>query len=280
MTLNASPLVGRGFSRWTRLVISEGQAGDEIQLSNVMTLSTVANRHYVYRAWWGDPRPARIVLNYCTGSDVTNGNLQLEGVSVADETIEDKTQTGEETSATFTQNDVVRIFVDIKNGSLFDGWYYDAEHTMPIRDSEVDGVTYKYTDAEYRFVVGSPITICAKFREDANALYKWEGSAENKMVTWKSKVYVSPRPFDPSTCRVDADGYSSGGESSLRLTVDMFSSPNTDESPTSTRQIVLSSQDGRRLPRRRPEKYLQVKVESNNAVNRIVVGTSAQGVAI
>ncbi len=278
--LNASPLVGRGFSRWTRLVVSNGQAGDEIQLSNVMTFSTVANRHYIYRAWWGDPRPARITLNYCIGSDVTDGNLQIEGISVADASIEDKTQTGEETSATYTQNDVVKIYVDVKNGNLFDGWYYDAEHTMPLRDSEVGDAIYRYTDAEYSFVVSSPVTIYAKFKEDANALYKWEGSLENKMITWKSKVYVSPRPFDPSTCRVDADGYSSGSGGSLRLTVDMFSSPNTDATPTSVRRIALSSQGMRRIQRCRPEKYIQIQVESNNPVNNIVVGTSAQGVAV
>ena len=280
VTLNASPLVGRGFSKWTRLVVSNGQMGDEIQLSNVMTLSTVANRHYIYRAWWGDPRPARIILNYCVGSDVTNGNLQIEGISVADESIEDKKQTDEETSATYTQNDAIKIYVDIKNGSLFDGWYYDAEHTSPLRDSEVGDAIYKYTDAEYRFVVGSPITIYAKFKKDTNSLYKWEGATENKMITWKSKVYVSPRPFDPTACRVDADGYSSGTGGSLRLTVDMFSSPDTVAKPTSTRQIALLSQDMRRIPRRRPEKYIQLQIESNNPVNNIVAGTNAQGMAI
>lgn len=278
VTINASPLVGRGFSRWTRLVVADGAIGDEVQLSNVATFSTVANRHYVYRAWWGDPKPARVILNYCNGNNVTNGDLQISGVAVADSSIEDKKQTGEETSATYTQNDVVKIYVDIKNGYLFDGWYYDANHQQPVRDSVIDGVTYKHTDAEYHFVVGSPITICAKFKEDTNALYEWEGSSTNKMTTWKSKVYVSPRPFDPSSCRVDADGYSSGEGKSLRLTIDMFSSPDTEATPTSTRQILLSNQDMRRMPIRRPEKYLQVKVESNNAVNKIVVGTSAGGV--
>ena len=278
VTINASPLVGRGFSRWTRLVVANGIMGDEVQLSNVATFSTVANRHYVYRAWWGDPKPARVVLNYCNGNNVTNGDLQIAGVAVADASIEDKEQTGEETSATYTQNDVVKIYVNIKNGYLFDGWYYDVEHQQPLRDSVIDGVTYKHTDAEYHFVVGSPITICAKFKEDTNALYEWEGSPTNKMITWKSKVYVSPRPFDPSSCRVDADGYSSGDGKSLRLTIDMFSSPDTEATPTSTRQILLANQDMRRMPIRRPEKYFQVKVESNNAVNKIVVGTSAGGV--
>lgn len=278
VTINASPLVGRGFSRWTRLVVANGVVQDEVQLSNVATFSTVANRHYIYRAWWGNPKPVRVVLNYCGGSNVTNGDLQISGMTVADASIEDKKQTGEETSATYTQNDIIKIYVDIKNGYLFDGWYYDAEYQQPLRDSIVDGVTYKYTDAEYRFSVGSPITICAKFREDANALYEWEGSPANKMITWKSKVYVSPRPFDPSSCRVDADGYSSGEGKSLRLTVDMFSSPDTDAAPTSTRQILLANQDMRRMPTRRPEKYFQVKIESNNAVNNIIVGTSAGSV--
>lgn len=278
VTINASPLAGRGFSRWTRLVVTDGTMGNEVQLSNVATFSTVANRHYVYRAWWGDPRPARVVLNYCNGNNVTNGDLQIAGVAVADASIEDKKQTGEETSATYTQNDVVKIYVNIKNGYLFDGWYYDTEYQQPVRDSVIDGVTYKHTDAEYHFVVGSPITICAKFKEDTNALYEWEGSPTNKMITWKSKVYVSPRPFDPSSCRADADGYSTDNGDSLRLTVDMFSSPDTEATPTSTRQILLSNQDMRRMPIRRPEKYLQIKVESNNAVNKIIVGTSAGGV--
>ena len=110
----------------------------------------------------------------------------------------------------------------------------------------------------------------AKFVHDTNAIYKWEGLAENKTMKWRSKVYAASRPFDPTTARVDGIGYS------VALTVDMFSAP-TAVAPTSGpahKVIEVHSQNSRRLPKNRPERYMQLEIQSDDEVDYLAVGTS------
>lgn len=280
MSLTASSASGRGFGGWTFAPVSGGSEGVESPLSESSQTSVVVNRHMVFRAHWGDLRPSRLTVRYALGNNITNGKLKMDGIAVADETIQDKTETDEATSATFTQGDLVSISIDIKNGFVFDGWFYDAECSQPLRDSVVGGKTYRYTDAEYRFFVSSPVTICAKFKQDANAIYCWEGSADPKMMTWKSKVYVSNKPFDPVAVRVDSTGYADDVGNSLSVSVGMFSSPDALAKPSSVRTLQIRSQDSRRLPRKRPERYMQIQVDSNCEVDAMFIGTSMGGLAI
>ena len=107
------------------------------------------------------------------------------------------------------------------------------------------------------------------------AIFLWGGSGEPKKLTWTSKVYVTPRPFDPVAARVDAAGYP------VDLTVRTYSSPDNanplpvrDHALTSQNPLAVQSQDGRRLPRMRPERYLRVSVESYHEVDAVVVGTN------
>lgn len=280
VSLSASPAAGLGFAKWTRLTVSEGQMGDETQISTAANVSTVVNRNYIFRAYWGDPMPVRLTLNYCDGSYITSGVLKLEGVSEANPDIENRTETSTETSATFTQNDIVKISVDIKNGYLFAGWFYDREGTEPLRDTTVNGVTYKYTDAEYRFVVSSPMLICAKFQEDTNALYEWAGRDKSKVARWRSKTFVASKPFDPSACRIDALGYGADEDGVLTLKIDMFSSPEKEASASNKRSLTINSQDMRRLPVGRLERYMQIEVQSNREVDAIFIGTNTRDLAV
>ena len=280
-TLAASTSSGRGFAGWSRAAISNGAIGYDVAVSSSATVSTVVNRSFLYKAKWGDLKPSRIRAFYANGNNVTNGNIHMEGISVADGSIEDKAETDSETSATYTQNDVIKLHVDIKNGWLFDGWFYDDAHSQPLRDSVVDGKTYTYKDVEYVFVVGAPVSVYAKFKTDLNAIYAWEGSSDNKMMTWKSKVYVGNRPFNPTACRVDACGYSGAEGNTLNLKIDMYSSPDDSTvTPARTATLIIRSQDARRVPRMRPERFMQVQVVANNPVDAIFIGTSMGGLAI
>lgn len=241
-------------------------------MGQVANVSIVVNRHFIYRAYWGDPKPVRIVTHFANGNNIVNGNLKLDGVTVVDDTIQDKTETEIETSATYTQGDVVKIAVDIKNGYLFAGWFYDPECENPVRDSVVDGVTYTHLDAEYVFAVSSPVTICAKFVEDADAIYKWEGSSERKMAEWESKQYIGAVPFDPSAVRVEALKYP------VTVGVGMYSSPLA--APTKVKTVHVENERGRRLKIGRPERYVNVRVSSNGEVDSVVVATSMEGLAV
>ena len=272
VTLTASPAAGRGFIRWTKEYVESGVPAGESDLTDVASSSIVVNRSFIYRAYWGDPKPARIVLNFADGSTVVNGGLKIDGIEVADDTIQDKIETETETSATYTQNDIVRISVDIKNGYLFAGWFYDPGCTTPVRDSVVGDVTYTHLDAEYVFKVGSPVTICAKFVEDVDAIYRWEGSDERKMMRWVSKTYASNRPFDPSCLRVDALKYP------VDVRVGMFSSP--DGVAAKEKRVTVATDAPRRLKLLRPERFASVELRSDGEIDAVYVSTSMGGLLL
>ena len=94
----------------------------------------------------------------------------------------------------------------------------------------------------------------------------WEGSGENKRLSWKSKVFVMPRPFDPVAARVDATGYP------VSLSVGTYSSP--DAVPTRDHDVQVQNQAGRRLPRMRAERFLRISVESAHEIDSVVVATN------
>lgn len=156
-----------------------------------------------------------------------------------------------------------------RNGWRFVGWYYEPTHI---------GVP-KYSGQEATANVISTRTLYAYFEPDTHAIYEWEGRNENKMMTWKSKVYVSPRPFNPSAIRVDAEDARGRGTSVARVEVGMMSSP--DGAPTAVTVLTnMPNYVARRLPHKRPERYLQVEVQNDAEIDRIVVGTSMEGLAV
>ena len=156
-----------------------------------------------------------------------------------------------------------------KNGWRFVGWYYEPTHI---------GVP-KYTGQEATANVISSRTLYAYFEPDTHAVYEWEGRNENKMMTWKSKVYVSSRPFNPSAIRVDAEDARGRGTSIARVEVGMMSAP--DGAPTAS--VVLTNMPNykaRRLPHKRPERYIQVEVQNDAEIDRVIIGTSMEGLAV
>ena len=158
----------------------------------------------------------------------------------------------------------VAITARSKNGYKFVGWYLNAS-----------GIGDPYVkSAAVSLKVTTNRTLFAKFVQDPNAVYEWEGSNENKMMTWRSKTYEATKPFNPSACRVDTTGYPV-----WKMSVEMFSAP--DGAPTAIATLTnVRSQDSRRLPIRRMERYMQVAMENNNEVDAVFVGTSMGGLAV
>lgn len=243
----------RMFNGWrARYVTKEGETSTEEVFSLEQRLPVRTSRHYVFTAVWGDPHEVTIELLYCNDSR-GRGGLILDGETV--------TRTDDESGVhcTAMQGKTLSIGVNIANGYKFAGWFYDAEGTLPASNEQ-----------QYSFTVSIERHFYAKFVHDTNAIYKWEGLAENKTMRWRSKVYAASRPFDPTTARVDGIGYS------VALTVDMFSAP-TATAPTSGpahKVIEVHSQNSRRLPKNRPERYMQLEIQSDDEVDYLAVGTS------
>lgn len=156
------------------------------------------------------------------------------------------------TSLTGEQDSTVTITALPSNGYRFVGWY--------------EGDRLVSEKARYSFALVEPVSLQARFAEDAAAICVWEGSGENKRLSWKSKVFVMPRPFDPVAARVDATGYP------VSLSVGTYSSP--DAVPTRDHDVQVQNQAGRRLPRMRAERFLRISVESAHEVDSVVVATN------
>ena len=244
---------GRTFAHWRSYFIRANGSKSEVSAyPSTQDAYIYSNRHYVFTAYWGTPRPMRIEVAYCDGSRGL-GQLLMDNATdsreVTDEHIVDQIMQGVD----------LTIGANVLNGYKFDGWYLDAAGTMIASSSQ-----------SFSFKVQTDRTLYVKFVEDRNAIYKWEGSRDRKTMTWKSKVYVASKPFDPTCARIDATGYSVG------LTIDMFSSPNETVVANSAarKQLEITSQNARRLPNYRPERYLQLTLVANDEIDSVAVGTN------
>ena len=154
-------------------------------------------------------------------------------------------------------------------GYVFAGWYVGDE----LKED---------WGAEHTFTVVTAVECLAKFSKDTSVIYRWEGSDENKMMRWRSKLYVACKVFNPAAARVDASVRrdEDGGETPTlaQLTVEVHSSPDADPTSSVTLQGMTVVR-ARRLPKMRPERYMAVEVRNDEQVDRIIVGTSMEGLA-
>ena len=169
---------------------------------------------------------------------------------------------GSRATADFNLGDDVTLHAEVNASSAFDGWYAGGQ-----KISEELICTFKF-GVDYSYV-----EYTAKFGVSDDAIYEWEGASENKEIEWTSKVYTAPKPFDPVAARVDAAGYP------VDLTVRTYSSPDVDDAlPVRDHELTgtthMQSQDGRRLPRMRPERYVRFTVKSTHEVDSVVIGTN------
>ena len=134
--------------------------------------------------------------------------------------------------------------------------------------NEATGATVTVSATVTFTVRSDDLRLVAHFIEDAeNAIYEWEGGDEAKKMLWRSGVIELPRPFDPVAARVDAMGYP------VELDVTTKSAPN-DILNDRRHVIQVASQDGRRLPRMRPERFMEISLIASSEVDAVVVASN------
>ncbi len=148
------------------------------------------------------------------------------------------------------------------NGYVFSGWFASAAATG----------TADSTSSSYTITVATTLTLYAKFVQDSDAIYKWQGDSVNKMLSWRSKRYVATKPFNPVCAKVFSGVY----PAALNL---FMSGPPDSPSLTPTVAVSARNQNGFRLPMARPEKYMEIEVQVSGEVTEVVVSTSMGGLA-
>lgn len=220
----------------------------------------------VLYAYYGSPRTVKTRLEYGNGSDFTMGSISVVFSSDQESEIADDGM-----SVDSMQGTVLGLSAVASNGYKFAGWY---------GTKDMIGAPQYGSDANVNdFLVSTERTIYARFVKDANSVCEWEGDSVPKLAVWRSKTYESSKPFNPSAARVDSLGYRNDARNTfLTLTVDMFSAPDS-AATASVRLENISSQNARRLPIARAERYMQIEVVSDVEVDAVLVGTSMGGLA-
>ena len=224
-----------------------------LEQSDSHEMTAVINDHYVFVANWGVPARRTITATWANGTERTFGEISIEG----------GTEAGDGSwSVEAEQNAYVTLVAVPRNGYKFVGWFADYDHAGAPESA------YR----EFRLKVQSTATYYAMFAQDANAIYEWEGGTVSKRLEWRSKMFVASKPFNPVALRVDALGYP------VECEVGVFSSP--EANAVRVGHVSPASQMARRLPLLRPERYVQVTVRAEHEVDRIVVGTSMEGLNV
>lgn len=239
------------FQQETELIYSYAQSGDKIYSFD--TIDVISNSDIEFNVYYGSEGDASISVNFVVGNNWTMGKLALNEFYSEQDSLPLNVVT--------EKKSYVRLVAEPKNGYMFVGWFLNKSGL---------GTPFS-TNASYDLRVTSNKEIYAKFSRDFNALYKWEGASDGKMMEWRSKTYEAERPFCPSACRVDTLGYPLNV-----LEVGMFSAPQS----SAVSKIVLSNiktQQSRRLPVSRAERFMQISVRNNHEVDAIIVGTSMGG---
>jgi len=203
----------------------------------------ISNTDRAFRAKWGNATQFHI--------SVSSANI-AQGIAFVGDS-------QNVTSIEAEQDSEVVVTALPANGYKFAGWYEN-------------GVLVEDAGSRYSFPATRQVSLVAHFGADAIAICAWEGSEEPKTLTWTSKVYTLPKPFDPVAARVDAVAYP------VNINVETASKPDSmtvrDHERDLVHELPIVGQNGRRLQRRRPERFLQVTVTSEHEVDAIVVGTN------
>ena len=239
-----------------------------------LSVASVVNADYIYYFDKGDS--SRVVIIVEAQIDNNGDTKTVMGsvrVGSAASSVEVKQKIGEkiiQESGKFVVGRTATIYAFAENGYEFDGWYVDEDK----KDAEA---VYSFTPTSEQ----DNTSYVAKFRRAEYALYEWEGAQENKLMTWRSKVYELSKPANLTSVRIDAQGYDN-----MEFKSATFSAPNAVATQVVNFKYIsesnntrISSQTMRRLPQRRPERYFQVEVKNDAEVDAIIVGTSGEGLA-
>jgi len=258
--ISVAPLTDANFMKWQyRTLNKNGMSvtlGEWTDISLETVFSTVANRHLQFRALYYSESPVPIRARYRDDSNVTNGSVSLSPAGV------NGSSTSIGVSAEYTQGTPVTVIAVPENGFYFIGWYTAATAGTLLSSS-----------SSYTFDVVAEASVYARFAQDTDAIYKWEGGTANKMVEWRSKRFVATKPFNPSAARVYAGTYP------VALNLFMCCSPDSPSLTTPTVSVYARKQDGFRLPIARPEKYLEIEVKTSGELTEAVVSSSMGGLA-
>ena len=227
-----------------------------VVIGTVPNISIVTNRHYVLTAVWGNPEAVDVTVRFADGCDTSNGGFTMTPVTAKRETVQ-----GGITDKYLQGSDVV-LSAEVENGYVFSGWFYDRAAT-----------NLASLETTFTHSVLAPTEFYAKFTQDTDAIYKWEGDTVNKMASWRSKRFMASKPFNPSSARVYADAYP------VTLSIFMSSSPDAPSLTEPTVSVYARNQDGFRLPMARPEKYIEIELSSRHDVTEAVISTSMEGLA-
>jgi hypothetical protein len=74
-----------------------------------------------------------------------------------------------------------------------------------------------------------------------------------------------------SSARLYADGYP------VTLVVYKSSSPDAPMNNANVAGIIIGNQDARRLPMRRPEKYIEIEVRGDDTITGVAVASAMEG---
>lgn len=209
----------------------------------------------VFMATYKTQLPAKVVLRYGDESTPNDGAIRLSPIG------SNPVQQDSFVSGDFTPDTDVTALATPRNGYAFVGWYSDS-----TCEDLVSGL------ASYTFnKASSPEMLYAKFVQDDNAIFVWEGEDSDKMMTWRSRRVQLPQPMNFSSAAVCADDYP------LQLKVAYASAPDPAASGWKEGGITINNQDPRRLPILRPERYVEVEVRSDKPVLRVAVASSMAG---
>lgn len=266
-TLSALPNSALGFLQWRSSYLipivptpetgnPQFTASSPVVIGTSPSITFVTNRHYIVTADWGAPVAVDVSVRYADGCDESNG-----GFTVTPVTAERIAVQGGVTDQ-YVQGSAVTMTADVGNGYEFAGWYYDRAATSLA--SALPSFTH---------TVIAPAEFYAKFKQDSDAIYLWEGGTENKKFFWRSKRYKATNPFNPAAAMVYGDAYP------VTLNLYMSSSPDAPATTVATVAVAARNQNGFRLPAARSEKYLEIEVGSTADVSEVTVSTSMGGLS-
>jgi hypothetical protein len=237
---------------WRSYAASSDGGGSQTQGAAAELLHAIGglNRTSYLKATFSVRKSVRVTLRHeeRTPGVIARGSFELEGARDVATGAD-----GYDASGEYDVGGAVSATAHPANGWKFKEW------------RSADG----FVSAAARYEFSAPAAdsaLVAVFEPDEVGILEWEGSDENFEAEWTSRVYVTPRPFDPVAARVDATGYP------VSLSVGTCSSP--DAAPTRDHSISVADQRGRRLPRMRPERFVRIAVASAHEVDAVIVGTN------
>jgi hypothetical protein len=225
---------------------------EELGTANPITQITTTG--FILKAFFGVPAQVPVTCGYVSGVDPAIGEISMEPIT------ENRTQSGTTLEDIYAQGTEVTFSTDVANGYMFAGWF-----------SDVAGLTLVSSEPIYTVTISLALNLFAKFVLDDHAIYKWEGGTTNKTLTWRSKRYMSSKPFALSSARIYADVYP------VTLNVYVSSSPNAPSPTTPDATLTIANESPRRLATIRREKYVEIEAVATGDVTQMAVAGSMEG---